>query len=339
MQNKRLLCFAALFALLLTVCRVMLLPRAAGDGTGLTHISWPLLLAMAVTVGVLFLLGRAGAPYRPPMGDGTRVTALGGMAFGAILLIASAGDLLSWVKRGVLPPPRELPVNDIDLFMFLLSSLAGLCGGAFLLFQFARWLLRWPDAPFSRRAALPVAAGGVLCGVVTIAVAVLTPLNNRLFTLLLLVGGALMIAFSIVWFLRGVFATGWFWLLPVVWGCARLVRYNVVYAMSVDISPAVYEYVLYAVAVAFLLSLARYVAGVGTPTRHLRGLSASTAALALAASLSRVVLAASGKSVAAAYCPIPHAVELMLGFFALAVVPMLTAENEAWGYPSARHYR
>jgi hypothetical protein len=140
--------------------------------------------------------------------------------------------------------------------------------------------------------------------------------------------GAVLVAAFVLWLKKGTVSTGWLWLTPVLWAFARLARYNVVYATSVDIAPAVYEFFLYAVALLFLLATAQYMTGVQKPTKWLRPLAASTAVLAFSAALSRLALALWGQRMAVAYAPIPGAAEVGLGIFALALAGTLSGEKD-----------
>ena len=128
------------------------------------------------------------------------------------------------------------------------------------------------------------------------------------------------------------FSEGWLWLLLPLWGAARLARYNMVYASLVDISPALYELLLYGVMTLFLYEAARFFSNVDAPSRYFRGLAAATAALCLAASLSRGVLFLLGEQVAVAYCAIPSVIEAALGAF--ATVLAITMKEQ-----TGRHYK
>ena len=337
MHNKRLLWTIGILTALLTLWRTILMPVIAGNGVALTHISFPLLGAMAAAVAVLFWLGRTRTPYAPLDDKGGKVVAGEGILFGTVMLVTSLRDMVVWLTEGFAPVPNANVTTGLERVTLLASLLAGIVGGVFLITLFIGWL-KAPYSPLSLSTALPVGIAGVAAGIAVILLTVqhrqeeldrlqaINPLaaqqagQRLMFGMIIgLVIGALLVAAFVLWLKKRTFETGWLWLTPVLWAFARLARYDVVYATSVDIAPAVYEFFLYGVALLFLLATARYMTGVQKPTRWMRPLAASTAVLAFSAALSRLALALWGQRVAVAYAPIPGAAEMGLGLFALGL--------------------
>ncbi|MBO5796799.1 MAG: hypothetical protein J6R77_00440, partial [Clostridia bacterium] len=319
----------------------LLMPVIAGDGVSLTHISYPLLGVMAVAMAVLFWMGRTRTPYAPLDDKGGKAVAAEGILFGTVMLVTSLRDTVVWLAEGFAPVPNANVSAGIERVALLASLLAGIVGGTFLITLFIGWL-KEPYKPFSFATALPVGIVGAAAGILLIVLSVkhrgdelarlaaFHPMAAQQASQKLMIGmligvaiGAVLVAAFVLWIKKGTYPTGWLWLIPVLWAFARLARYNVVYATSVDIAPAVYEFFLYAVALLFLLATAQYMTGVQKPTKWLRPLAASTAVLAFSAALSRLALALWGQRMAVAYAPIPGAAEVGLGIFALALAGAL----------------
>lgn len=343
MQSKLLLWATGILTVAVTAGRVLLLPVAAGDGVGLTTVNYPLLLVMAAAVVVLLWLGRGGKDETFGAfsgGDAATVAATGGL-FGLLLLGTAAWDAFQWVVNGSAPAPSETIRNAADRLALVASLLAGAVAGVFLLALFIGRRKTSATSSLPPVAAAIVGVVGMLAGVTVVLLAIaewrqttvllLNDAGRRsaLLGLVLKVGIGLVLTVAFFnWLRRGDHHTGWLWLVVVVWLFARVVRYDVTYATAVDIAPAVYEFLTYGVSLVFLLAAAQYFAGVLKPSRWLRGLAASTAALTLGAVLSRLVLTMLGQSLAVAYCPLPGVVDVGLGLFALAVVSVPSAAAE-----------
>lgn len=342
MRNKLLLWFTVAAAGLVAGWRTFVLPAAVGNGTALTHVNYPLLFLMAAVTVAALLLGREKQGYDTVL-SAPRALLFGGALFGAVLSATSLWDMVQFIWQDKTPAPFDTVVSAADRMLLSMSLLAGLYGGLFLAVWFLG-LLRSPSRPFNRKSRRALLVGGWVTGVLTILlffkayqiaaraldaagtsagsmqrVSVTVPL------LVALAAGVTLIATSHRAARRHTFSEKWLWLLLPFWAFCRLARYNVVYAASVDISPAVYELFLYGVIMLFLLECARAFAGVQKPVSALRGLAAATAVLCAAAAVSRLVLFFMGERAAVAYCSIPSVIEAALAVFAGMV---------AWGMPS-----
>ncbi len=339
MRNKLLGLAMLVGTVLVTVWRVLALPATVGNGNALTHINYPLLIAMAVVAAVLFLLGRAKQDYTAPAHE-NRVLSASGAAFGAVLTVSSLWDIVRFMWKGVAPAPFAQLVSAADRVLLSVSMVSGFFGGLFLTVWFMG-LFFSPDHPFRWWGRRILAVGGVLTGVIIILLffkGYQTDMNTLAATggtqhMVLILTLALAMVCGIAIGISSVraaqyhaFSEEWLWLLLPLWAFARLARYNVVFASSVDISPAVYEFFLYAWILLFLLETAKYMSGAEKTAHHLRGLAVATATLSLAASVSRLVFLVVGQTAALAYCSIPSVVEAALGMFA-AVLTMTLSER------------
>lgn len=337
MRNKLLGLVMLVGAVLVTVWRAFALPATVGNGRALTHINYPLLIAMAVVAAVLFVLGRAKQDYTAPARE-NRVLSASGAAFGAVLTVSSLWDIVRFMWKGIAPAPFAQPVSAADRLLLSVSMVSGFFGGLFLTVWFLG-LFFSPDRPFRWWGRRILAVGGVLTGAITfllffkgyqidMSTLVATGGTRHMGLILILaaavVGGVALALSSVRAAQHHTFSEKWLWLLLPLWAFTRLARYNVAFASSVDISPAVYEFFLYALILLFLLETAKYMSGAEKTARYLRGLAAATAALAVAASLSRLVLLVLGQTAAAAYCSIPSVTEAALGVFAAVLVMTLS---------------
>ncbi len=328
---------------LVTVWRVLTLPAVVGDGTALTHVNYPLLILMAVVTAVLLVLGRAKHDYTREALQ-SRVLAVGGALFGAVLTAGSLGDIVRFMWKGTAPAPLAALVSTADRWLLLVSMLTGLFGGLFLTVWFLG-LYFSPSRPFRWWGRRTLAIGGIVTGVLTfllffkgyqtdtraldaagVAAGSMQRVSIMFPMIAALVAGVAIGIACVRAAQRHSFSQKWLWLLLPLWAFARLARYNVVFASSVDISPAVYEFFLYAVILLFLLETAKCLSGAQTPSRLLRGMAAATAVLCVAASVSRGILFVMGQAAAVAYCAIPTGVEAALGVFAAAVALTLTED-------------
>lgn len=347
MKGKRLVLTTVILTAVLAAWRTLLLPTVVGDGRALTSVSYPLAGLMAVTVALLLLFGREKNGYAVLYGRPAQTVAMAGVVFGGALTAVSLYDTVRWLKDGLPPAPVSASPNVAEQAALLISLLCGIVGGVFLMAYFAAYKTG-VYAGFSDKAAAAVAGVGVAGGVALAAVGVIWAYRQGqqtgtaryttggvssggrlLITLAAVVAGVALVAAFGRWYIGQARSCGWLWLLPVVWLFARLVRYDIAYAMQADIAPAAYELVLYGVAFLWLLSLARHMAGVQKPTGCLRGLSAATAALSLAAIAATLVLTVLGKSDAAAYCPLPNVADAFMGLFALTCAGCLRGETPA----------
>ncbi len=341
MRNKRLLWFTVAAAVIVTAWRTLALPAAVGNGVSLTHVNYPLLLLMAAVTAAALLLGREKHGYGE-VSAAPRAVLLGGALFGTVLSASSLWDIVRFIWKDKPPAPFETVVSAADRALLSVSMLAGLLGGLFLAVWFFG-LLRSPFRPFNRQSRAALLAGGWVTGVLTVllffkayqiagraldaagaSAGAMQRVNVTLPLLLAVAAGVALVVSSHRAARRHTFSEKWLWLLLPLWAFCRLARYNVVYAASVDISPAVYELFLYGVMMLFLLECARAFTGVQKPAARFKGLAAATAALCAAASVSRFVLFLMGEWAAVAYCPIPSATEAALALFAATV---------AWGMP------
>lgn len=337
MRNK-LLCWSMLAAtVLVTVWRTLTLPAVARDGIALTRVSYPLLVLMAVVTAALLLIGRTGGEYTAPASR-SRLLTIGGTLFGAVLCASSLWELVRFVCCGLMPAPQAATVNSVDRVLLAVSMLAGVLGGLFLAVWFVG-LYRAPESSFTAWGRRILAVGGTLTGALTVLLFVkgyqtdtrapvvaaggMQRLTVLMPMLAAVVAGVALIVVCIRAAQNGTLSAKWFWLLLPLWAFARLARYNVVYAASVDISPAVYEFFLYALILLFLLEAAKHLSGAEKPSPRLRGMAAATAVLCVSASLSRLVLFLLGSAAAVAYCPIPTGIEAALGLFAAALTVVL----------------
>ncbi len=343
MRNKLLFWFTVAAVIIVTAWRTFVLPTAAGDGVALTHVNYPLLALMAVVTVTALLLGRDKRGYGKPA-ESSRWLLAGGALFGAVLTADSLYAVVRFIWQDRTPAPFYTVISTADHMLLSVSMLAGLLGGLFMTVWFSG-LLRSPSRPFNRKSRMTLLGGGWLTGVLMIlmffkayqvdvraldtagaAAGGMQRVRVVLPLLLAAAAGIALIVSSHRAARRHTFSEKWMWLLLPLWAFARLARYNVVYAASVDISPAVYELFLYGLIMLFLLECARGFSGVQKPSAYLRGLAAATAVLCVAASASRLLLFFLGERTAMLYCPIPSVIEAALGLFAGTV---------AWGFPSA----
>ena len=343
MRNKFFLWFTVVATAIVTTWRTLALPSTVGNGTALTHVNYPLLLLMAAVLVAALLTGREKQGY----GEVTaapRILLLGGAVFGAALTASSLWDVVQFVWKGNAPAPLDAVVSAADRVLLSVSMLAGLLGGLFL----ATWffgLFRSPVHPFDRNARVVLLVGAWVTSALAVlmffkeyqiavrsldaagaAAGGMQRVSAAMPLVLAVVAAVALVAASHRAARRHTFSEKWLWLLLPLWAFCRLARYNVVYAASVDISPAVYELFLYGIIMLFLLECARAFTSVQAPAARFRGLAAATAVLAAAASVSRFVLFLMGERAAVAYCSIPSVVEFALALFAAAV---------AWGMPIA----
>ncbi len=336
MRNKLLGLSMLVSTVLVAVWRWFALPAVVGSGTTLTHVNYPLLLLMAVVTVVLLVLGRARYEYASPALN-SRVLSVCGALFGTVLFASSLWDIVQFMWEGVTPAPFAHLVSGADRILLTVSLTAGFLGGLFLAVWFTGLFLS-PKRPFRRWGRLTLAVGGILTGALIfllfsksyqtdiyamdVAGVAVGDIQRMKAILPLAVASVVGVAISITAVRaakKHTFSEAWMWLLLPLWAFARLARYNVVFASSVDISSAVYEFFLYALILLFLLEAAKYLADVQPPSRHLRGIAAATAVLCVAASASRLALFIAGQTAAVAYCSIPSVVEAALGAFAAAV--------------------
>lgn len=343
MQGKTLLWAALASTAAVTAARVLLLPATAGDGTGLTTVNYPLLIILIAATAMLLVLGgaRRQTTFAALDEDSAPATVLAGVLFGVLLLGTSAWEAFNWMNNGMLPLPNEFARNNAERMAMIASLIGGVVGGVFLIGQFAARRVA-PKATMAPIMAWISGTVGALAGVTVMVLAVMNwrqtiahplpdPLRRRaLLTMVVLVaiGVALTVAF-VRWLLRGEYTNGGLWLITVVWLFARMARYDVAYATSVNISPAVYDLLTYGVSLLFLFAAAQYFSGVMKPSRHMRGLAAATAALTLGAVLSRLLFWALGNTVAFMYCPMPGVVDVGLGLFALMLTAIPVQAEEA----------
>ena len=341
MRNKLLGLSMAAATVLVTVWRVLALPATAGNGTALTHVNYPLLIVMAVVTAVLLVLGRASQDYTSQTRRNRALT-VSGAVFGAVLALTSLWDIVQFMWKGIAPAPFERLVSAADRMLLSVSLISGFFGGLFLAVWFAGLFLS-PDRPFRWWGRRILAAGGVMTGALTFllffngyqldmrssdVLGASRQLTVMLPMLVAVVAAAALCLTSVRAAQRHTFSEKWLWLLLPLWAFARLARYNVVFASTVDISPAVYEFFLYALILLFLLETAKCFSRAEKPTRLLRGLAAATAVLAVSAGVSRLVLFFMGQTMAVAYCSIPSVTEAALGAFA-AVTALTLAERVA----------
>lgn len=336
MSKKMLFGFMIVATGIVTAWRTIALPLAVGDGVSLTHVDYPLLLLMAVVTVTALLIGREKGGFAPYT-ESPRSLLFGGAAFGVLLAAASLWDIVCFIWRDKTPPPSDVTVSTADRLLLSVSMLAGLLGGLFLAVWFIG-LLRSPSRPFNHKSRTALLCSGWATGVLLILLffrayqedaraldavgASAEGMQRVTITLPLIVAlavGITLIAMSSRAARRHTFSEKWLWLLLPLWAFTRLARYNVVYAASVDISPAVYEFFLYGLILLFLMECARWFSGVQKPSAFLCGLATATAVLCVAASLSRLVLFLLGERAAVMYCAIPSVVEAALGLFAGAV--------------------
>lgn len=325
MDNKRLCIAALVLTAALTLCRVLLLPGAVPEGSRMGTVSYPLLGIMAAAVAASLWAGYRRGEYLPLTGAGAGGVAVTGLALGAVMLSFTAVDLYGWLVKGAVPAPFETVANGVEQGVLILSAVSGLLAGMFLLVYFVGWKAG-PYGPLNKVIALPLTAVGAAAGIGLIVSALRADKIGAAQMVLIAVGGGLLAAF-VLWQIRGRFSTGWLWLLPPLWVFARLVRYDVHFAMSVDVSAGVYEMFSYGVAALFMLAFAQYMSGAMKPTRHMRGLACAAAALCLSAPLSRLALTGE----AAARFNIPDPPILMVGAFALAATVSLTQAEKPVG--------
>lgn len=317
MNNKRLLIATLVLAAALTVCRVLLLPGAVPEGSRMGRISYPLLGIMAAAVAAALWAGYRRGEYQPLAAPGSNRVAIAGILFGACMLAFTAADTFSWLTKGIAPAPWDRASNGVEQGVLVILQVSGILAGLFMVVYFVGWK-RAPYGPLNKVTALPLTAVGAAVGIGLIVLALRAEKIGVPQAVLIAVGGGLLAAF-LLWQIRGKFSTGWLWLLPPLWVFARLVRYDVHFAMSVDVSAGVYEMFAYGVTALFMLAFAQYISAAMKPTRHMRGLASAAAALCLSAPLSRLML----EEPAASRFNIPDGVMLVMGCFALAAAVSL----------------
>lgn len=79
----------------------------------------------------------------------------------------------------------------------------------------------------------------------------------------------------------------WMPVMPVLWMWMRLARYELSYASAVDVTRSFYDFVMLIFSLLFLFAFARYVSGVGKPSRWLLFFSAATALLSLSGTIAQ----------------------------------------------------
>lgn len=340
MKGNRLIWGTLILTALVTVWRCLLLPTAA-DKVTLSSACVPLLLVMVIAAALLLLCDCSKGKYTSPAAVDSPLTDAAGLFAGLGMAAVSLFDGVRWLIAGVQPAPGAaknpaaqipLPVAQIAL---LIALLAGITGGVFMMAFFIRRHAA-PNAPITAPMAAVIGETGALAGVVLMLAAVRcwrvqsAAVGGRALPILVvgLVAGLALAAAFLRWQFGGRWSTGWLWLLPALWMFARLVRYDVLYAMTVNVASAVYEFVVFGTALLFLVGFARYMAGAGKPYRRLRGLSAAAAVLLLSATLSRAVFFLAGDAVTLAYCPLPGVADGLLGLFALAAAGFLKTPDE-----------
>ncbi len=334
MHNKLYLWFMFAATAVVTAWRTIALPSVAGNGVVLTQVHYPLLMLMAAVTVLSLLLARR---HRAPTAHVSGFSQLVGAAFGVVLAAVSAWDIVRFIWHNEVPAPLDVTVSAADRVLLLVSMLAGFYGGLFLAVWFIRKYMS-PNHPFNRASRKALLYGGWVTS------ALLVMLSFKAFqesvrtldangvsavgmqrvtvVLPLLIAVAVSVALAVVCKRAAkhhTFSEKWLWLLLPLWALARLARYNVVYASSVDISSAVYEFFLYALAALFLLESARFFSDMKNNPGYLCGLAAATAVVCVSACVSRLLLFALGAHAAVMYCPIPSVIEAALGLYAAAV--------------------
>ena len=329
MNNKRLLIAALVLTAALTVCRVLLLPAAMPVGTRRGTVSFPLLGIMAAAVAAALWAGYRRGEYQPLARPGSGRVAVVGLLFGGLLLSFTAVDAYEWAVKGILTGPWSELSGGVEQGALIVELASGILAGMFLMVYFVGWKGK-PYAPLNKVIALPMTAVGAVVsgGLIYLGVREETIAAPQI--LLIALGCCLLVAF-LLWQIRGRFPTGWLWLLPPLWVFARLVRYDVHYAMSVDVSAGVYELFVYGVAALFTLSFAKYISGAMKPGRHMRGLACAAAALCLSAFLARFFLAGDVSE----RFSIPDWSLGMLGVFALTAATALSQREAPTAEPAA----
>ncbi len=79
----------------------------------------------------------------------------------------------------------------------------------------------------------------------------------------------------------------WMPIMPVLWMWMRLARYELSYASAVDVTRSFYDFVMLIFSLLFLFAFARYVSGVGRPSRWLLFFSGATALLSLSGTIAQ----------------------------------------------------
>ncbi len=333
MKGNRLIWGTLILTALVTVWRCLLLPTAA-DKVTLSSACVPLLLVMVIAAALLLLCDRSKGKYAPPAAVDSPLTDAAGLFAGLGMTAVSLFDGVRWLIAGVQPQPGASD-NLVAQIALLVALLAGITGGVFMMVFFIRRHAA-PDVPITAPMAAVIGETGALAGVALMLAAVRgwrvqsAAVGGRALPILILglVAGLALAAAFLRWQFGGRWSTGWLWLLPALWMFARLVRYDVLYAMTVDVASAVYEFVVFGAALLFLVGFARYMAGAGKPYRRLRGLAAAAAVLLLSAALSRAVFFLAGDAVSLAYCPLPGVADGLLGLFALAAAGFLKTPDE-----------
>lgn len=138
-------------------------------------------------------------------------------------------------------------------------------------------------------------------------------------------GGLFVIHLSLRWLAgRGTQNTGMSYLAltPVLWMWMRLARYNLSYASAVDISKSFYDFVMFIFTLLFLMSFARFAAGLGSPKR-LTFYAAGAALFGLSGPATHYLFQLVGNSRAYKATQLATITDFTLGLFALCLMFVL----------------
>lgn len=141
-----------------------------------------------------------------------------------------------------------------------------------------------------------------------------------------LLAGGYLVRVGLLWVMeerarRGVYRL---WsLTPVLWMWLRLARYEMSYASAVDVSRSFYDFVMLIFMLLFLFAFARYVSGVGGPSRFLLAYGLCTGLFAVSGVVTRLAMYLMREGDAYSASQLAGLIDLLVGLFAVFFVAAL----------------
>ena len=130
-KNKAAAVVAAVMTVVVTVVRILLIPKLTLPESGWWRWSYLAILLLVATVAAVFALGRfpKGEERRSIAGKPMLVTAVAGVLCGSLLTVVAVFDAGNWLFYEKTPPPNEEVISRLDAIALALMLLAGLLAG------------------------------------------------------------------------------------------------------------------------------------------------------------------------------------------------------------------